>query len=255
MKVLALYNIKGGVGKTAAAVNLAYLSASGGARTLVWDLDPQGAASFYFRIKPKLKGGSEALMARKQGVEQRIKATDYPDLDLLPADFSHRNLDLVLDDRSGRKKQMRHLLRSLAGEYDYVFLDCAPSISLVSENVFRASDVLLVPTIPTTLSLRTLKQLRKFLDGPRYAKLRLLPFFSMVDRRKRLHRDIMENLPRRSDGVLRSFVPYASDVERMGPQRSVVEAFAPRGAAAHAFRLLWTEIEQKLQRGSDGRGN
>ena len=246
MKVLALYNIKGGVGKTAAAVNLAYLSASGGARTLVWDLDPQGAASFYFRVKPKLKGGSGALLEHKGGVERRIKATDYANLDLLPADFSHRNLDLFLDDRTGRKKQMRNLLRRLADEYDYVFLDCAPSISLVSENVFRASNVLLIPTIPTTLSLRTLKQLQKFLDDVRYADLQLLPFFSMVDRRKRLHRDIMGSPAQCCDSVLRSFVPYASDVERMGPERAVVDVFAPRGAAAHAFRLLWAEIQQKI---------
>jgi len=56
MRILASYNIKGGVGKTATAVNLAYLAANAGMRTLVWDLDPQGAASFYFRIKPKVKG-------------------------------------------------------------------------------------------------------------------------------------------------------------------------------------------------------
>ncbi|MDH3637621.1 MAG: ParA family protein [Gammaproteobacteria bacterium] len=246
MKVLALYNIKGGVGKTAAAVNLAYLSASCGARTLVWDLDPQGAASYYFRVKAKLKGGSEALLERKHGVERRIKATDYPNLDLLPADFSHRNLDLVFDDRAKRKQQLRNLLQPLAGEYDYVFLDCAPSISLVSENVFRASDALLIPTIPTTLSLRTLKQLQGFLGDSRYADLQVFPFFSMVDRRKRLHRDIMEGLPQRSEGVFRSFIPYASDVERMGLQRAVVEAFSPRGAAAHAFRLLWLEIQKNL---------
>ncbi len=252
MKVLAIYNIKGGVGKTAAAVNLAYLSALGGTRTLVWDLDPQGAASYYFRIKPKLKGGSEGLLEHKHGLRRRIKATDYPNLDLVPADFSHRNLDLVLDDQTKRKKHMRSLLKPLKDEYDYVFLDCAPSISLVSENVFRAADALLVPTIPTTLSLRTLRQLREFLYGSRDADLRVLPFFSMVDRRKRLHREIMETLPQRTDGVLRSFVPYAADVERMGPQRAAVDVFAPRGAAAHAFRLLWSEIRQALYPASSG---
>ena len=65
MSVFGVYNIKGGVGKTASTVNLAWLAASEGARTLVWDLDPQGAASFYFRIKPKVKSGARGLIANK----------------------------------------------------------------------------------------------------------------------------------------------------------------------------------------------
>uniref|UniRef100_UPI00211B593E ParA family protein n=1 Tax=Crenothrix polyspora TaxID=360316 RepID=UPI00211B593E len=65
MKVLALYSIKGGVGKTSSAVNLAFNAAQAGYRTLVWDLDPQGASSYYFRIKPKIKGGSKKLIAGK----------------------------------------------------------------------------------------------------------------------------------------------------------------------------------------------
>jgi len=62
MKTIASYNVKGGVGKTSAAVNLAYLSAQDGYRTLLWDLDPQGAATFLFRIRPKVKGGSRKLV-------------------------------------------------------------------------------------------------------------------------------------------------------------------------------------------------
>jgi len=66
--VLATYNIKGGVGKTSAAVNLAYLSARGGARTLLWDLDPQGASTYLFRVKPKVKGGGRKLVRAKRRV-------------------------------------------------------------------------------------------------------------------------------------------------------------------------------------------
>ena len=142
MKVLATYNIKGGVGKTATAVNLAYLAAAEGARTLVWDLDPQGAASFYFRVKPKVKGGSEALITGRRALDRAIKGTDFDNLDLIPADFSYRNMDLELGEAKKRTRRIDLLLRPLAKHYDYVFLDCPPSISLVSENVFRAADVL-----------------------------------------------------------------------------------------------------------------
>ncbi len=77
MKVYASYNIKGGVGKTTAAVNLAFLASQEGQRTLVWDLDPQGAASFFFRIKPKWKGGAKALIRGKRSPDSLIRSTDF----------------------------------------------------------------------------------------------------------------------------------------------------------------------------------
>ena len=88
--VLATYNIKGGVGKTSAAVNLAYLAARDGHRTLLWDLDPQGASTFLFRVKPKVKGGGAKLVRGKTDAADRIKGTDHERLDLLPAAVANR---------------------------------------------------------------------------------------------------------------------------------------------------------------------
>ena len=116
MKIVALYSIKGGVGKTSSAVNLAFISAYQGYRTLVWDLDPQGASSYYFRIKPKVKGGSKDLIAGKRELDGLIKGTDFENLDLLPSDFSFRNLDLVLDARKKPTQQLKKLLKPLAEE-------------------------------------------------------------------------------------------------------------------------------------------
>ena len=162
MNVLASYNIKGGVGKTASAVNLAFVAARTGARVLVVDLDPQGAATFYFRIKPKVKGGGKGLVSGKRDLGDLIKGTDYDGVDLVPADFSFRNLDLLLDAEKKSKKKLAKLLKPLANEYDFILLDCPPSMSLVSEAVFHAADALIVPLIPTTLSLRTYEQLQAF---------------------------------------------------------------------------------------------
>ncbi len=246
MRIFATYNIKGGVGKTATAVNLAYLSALEGARTLVWDLDPQGAASFYFRVRPKVKGGGKKLIEGKRDLDGVIKGSDFDNLDLLPADFSYRNLDLFLDHAKQPGARLACLLRPLEEEYDHVFLDCAPSISLVSESVFVAADVLLVPTIPTTLSLRTLEQLAKHLKKQQTRHLRVLPFFCMVDRRKNLHRKICEPTGEEPFAPLATSIPYSSLVEKMGTQRNPLPAFAWNSSPGRAYRELWREIGDRL---------
>jgi chromosome partitioning protein len=242
VKVLATYNIKGGVGKTSAAVNLAYLAARDGARTLLWDLDPQGAASFLFRIKPKVKGGGGKLVRGRTDPMAAVKGTDFKGLDLLPADFSYRNLDLVLDAHKRPTRRLRRIITPLADEYDVVVLDCAPSISLVSESVFDASDALLVPLIPTTLSLRTFEQLRDFLVDGVERRPELIAFFSMADRRKRLHREVMESLPKRRSGLAETVIPSSTDVEQMGVRRAPVVEWAPRSTAARAYEALWAEV-------------
>jgi chromosome partitioning protein len=246
MLIYAIYNIKGGVGKTTTAVNLAYLAAESGLRTVLWDLDPQAAASFMFRVKPKVKGGG------KRPLDGAIKGTDFDNLDLIPADFTYRNMDLLLDaagggasgDTPGGKpaRKLSKLLAPLADEYDVVFLDCPPSVSLVSENVLHAADVIVVPLIPTTLSVRTLEQLSDFVGEFNGRKPELLAFFSMVDRRKKLHREITEKLVVERAEVAAAAIPALSVIETMSVERAPVGVFAPKSSAAKAYRDLWAEL-------------
>lgn len=246
MKVLATYSIKGGVGKTSAAVNLGALAARDGRRALIWDLDPQGAASFLFRIKPRVKGGARKLISGKRDPGDALKGTDIEGLDLLPADFSYRNLDLELDARKAPLDALAGVLDAVRDDYDVAILDCAPSISLVSEGVFTASDLLLVPMVPSTLSVRTYEQLREFLDGQDGVPPDLLAFLSMVDRRKRLHRELAESLRDDLPAVAAAVIPSASVVERMGTARAPVVETAPRSPAALAYAELWREVSERL---------
>ena len=241
MRIYALYNIKGGVGKTAAAVNLAYLSARDGRSTLLWDLDPQGAASYCLQIDPRVKGGRKALMRGKSKVATLIKPTAYDNLELLPADFSYRNMDLELSDAKRPERRLRKLLEPLEEHYHTIFLDCPPGLTLTTESMFGAADTLLVPVIPAALSLRTLALIDEFLAREELARLRTLAFYSMVDRRKTLHRQLVD--ARHDDGrFLFTAIPYASDVERMAERRAPLAEFAPRSAAAAAYAALWGEI-------------
>jgi chromosome partitioning protein len=246
MKVYATYNIKGGVGKTSAAANLAHLAARSGYNVLLWDLDPQGAASYLFRIRPKVKGGSRALVDGTRSLDDAIKATDFDGLDLLPADFRYRNMDLELDDMQRPTRRIHQLLRPLDDEYDVVFLDCPPSISLLSENVLHAVDTLLVPMIPATLSVRTFDQLSGFVNDFEGRQPQVSAFFSMVDGRKRLHRDLMAQLSAERRGILRAAIPALSIIEQMAEQRAPVTAFAPYSVAAKCYEALWHEVNRVI---------
>lgn len=244
MKVIAIHNIKGGVGKTATAVNIAYAAARGGLRTLVWDLDPQAAATFYFRVKPK-KGGVRRIMLGREKLTKLIVGTDFDGLDLLRAHFSFRNMDLALDRTKDPATQLRRILKPMAHEYDLVILDCPPGISLAAESVFFAANALLVPTIPTTLSLRTLMQLTRYLEKRARARARVLPFFCMVDLRKTMHRRICERT-NSSHGFLETRIPYSSIVEQMGDYRAPVGVFASGSRPDQAYRALWGEVRNRL---------
>jgi len=245
MKIFATYNIKGGVGKTATAVNLSYLAAREGYRVLLWDLDAQAAATFLFRVRPRVKGGGKGLIRGTRSVDDAIKATDFDRLDLLPSDFTYRNLDLVLDAAKKPGRRLGSLLAPLRAEYDVVFLDCPPGISLLSESVLQAADTLLVPLIPTTLSVRTLDQLTEFVAGMNGHRPAILAFFSMIDRRKRLHKEISEQLPAQRADVAATAIPSLSMIERMSVERAPVTAFAPRSAAARRYAELWAEARER----------
>jgi cellulose biosynthesis protein BcsQ len=246
MRVVASYSIKGGVGKSTTAVNLAWVAAQAGYRTVLWDLDPQGAASYCFRIRPKVKGGARGLLDDRGALAGALRGTDYPNLDLLPADFSLRKLDTLLDRRDRPRQQLRRLAVSLAQDYDFMVLDCPPGISIASESVFRAADVLLVPVIPAPLAMRTLDQLKHYLrrKGPEHLVVR--SFFSMADGRKKLHKDTVARHLGRDPDLLRCVIPYAAPVELMSERRAPLGAYAPGHPLLEAYRRLWSELMRSL---------
>jgi cellulose biosynthesis protein BcsQ len=246
MTTLAIYSNKGGVGKTAAAVNLSYLAAQSGAKTLICDLDPQSSATYYFRVKPRLKAGAKSFIKGGRQVYKSVKGTDYENLDLLPADFSLRNLDIAFDKAKRSKKRLGKMLHPFKAEYDYIFLDCPVTISMLAENILNAADYVLVPVIPTTLSVRTYKQLLSFCNKNDYHSGKMFIFFSMVDRRKKMHRDIIPAVSKAYNGVFRSVIPYLAKVEKMGIYRAPIAAFSPDSTASRAYQNVWTEVQKNL---------
>jgi cellulose biosynthesis protein BcsQ len=246
MSVIAIYNMKGGVGKTTTAVNLSYLAAASGRRVLLWDLDSQAASSFAFRVQPRVSGFGRKSLRSGNALVDAIKETDYTNLDLLPADFTYRKLDRLLDDFGRPERIVATLLETLGQDYDTVLLDCPAGFSLLIEGVFAAADAVLVPTIPTILSLRMVARLVKWADRSD-SPAALLAFLSMVDRRKGLHRRAAESCGDHREMFLEAEVPYASVVEQMTVRRLPLPAFAPHDPATRAFREIWSELQSLLQ--------
>lgn len=242
MKIVASYSIKGGVGKTAASVNLAYAAAKAGNETLLIDLDPQGASSFYFRIGASKKEKRSYFFTKKNRLLSQVKGSNYKRLDILPANLSFRNFDIMLNNMSKSKQRLKELLSSLKNEYDLIILDCPPNINLLSENIFNAADMILVPVIPTTLSERTYEQLLTFFDKNGYKKKNIRPFFSMAQSKNKLHHNTINDMEKRHPEFMKSIISFSAEIERMGIHREPVLAYASRKSKVQSYRTLFNEI-------------
>lgn len=247
MKIVACYSNKGGVGKTASSANLAYAFARAGKQTLLCDLDPQGACSFYFRVKPSKKLQEQAFFKDVKRFTKAIRSSDFTHLDLLPANMTFRDFDIFLSRMKRSRSRLKKALRAIDHDYDVIILDCPPNISLLSENVFKTADYIVVPVIPTTLSERTLEQLFGFFADNSYKKRKLVPFFSMVQRHKKLHAETMGRMRKQYRDFLKATIPFSTDIERMGVHRAPVAVYARKRPAAKAYQVLWQELSKKLR--------
>jgi chromosome partitioning protein len=247
MHTIAFYNLKGGVGKTSTAVNLAWHAARWKHRTLVWDLDPQGAASFYLGTDQDKGYKVGSLLKGRQTIGSLKVHTRWEGLDLIPSDISLRNLDIKLAEAGNSRAALKKLIEPLGESYSLTLLDCPPTLSPVAESIFAAADVLVIPVIPTHLSLRALEQVRGWLKEKNYGHLRVLPFFNMVDRRRLLHLEMVASPPAAMRGGLHTVVPYSTHVEQMGEHRAPIGEFASHTPAARAYRHLWFELADKLK--------
>ncbi|HEX8443571.1 MAG TPA: ParA family protein [Allosphingosinicella sp.] len=239
---VAIYSLKGGVGKTTFAVNLAWAAAAqSGRSTLLWDLDAQAAATFLLRAGNAASEQAQAVFAREIAPERLIRPSAIAGLDVLPADRSLRGLDSFFFGL-GKKRRLERLLGEVGREHERVLLDCPPGLTETSEQVLRAADLVIVPVIPSALSRRALDEVIEFLDRKGLRRGAVLPVYNMVDRRRTLHRQALEEQP---DWPV---VPMASAVEEMGVRRAPVGEFAARSPAAAALSDLWAAIERRLGR-------
>jgi len=210
MATIAIYASKGGVGKTTLAVNLAWASATlSSRRTLLWDLDAQGGASFI--LAPDRKAGDEARAVIERDLSPRklIVPTAISNLDLLPADASLRTLDVLFSEIDSKKRLLK-ISAALDKDYDRIIIDCPPGLGNTADQIIRGADLILLPLIPSTLSARI------------------------------AHRAAIEAAPKQHK------LPMASLVEQMADRHAPVGAYAPRAPVSIAIADLWRDIEKRL---------
>ncbi len=246
MKVFACYNIKGGVGKTTSAVNLAFLSAKSGYRTLLWDMDLQGSASLLLRSDTGKDKSISAFSNRQKKIKALIQKSPFKNLDILPADFSLRKLDQTLHELKNAKKTIKKSLVPILGKYDHVFIDAPAGYSTFTKAILNISDVFLIPVIPSPLTVKSYELFKKRLKKDASQKLMVFPFFSMVDRRKQLHREITGLHKNGTRGFLHTHIPSSSKIERMAVEMAPLLSYDTNSAAAKAYKELWEEINTNI---------
>ncbi|MDH3755609.1 MAG: ParA family protein [Acidimicrobiia bacterium] len=243
MRVLAFAAVKGGVGKTTAAVNVAVEAANSGARTLIWDLDPQGATCHLLGIDVDLKRPASQIPFRKRPLHRDAVKSSVKRLSVIPADMSLRNLGLELEAKKAPKRRLARALDRIAEKFDVVILDLPAGIDLAVESALQASGTMVVPIVPSTLSVRSFDQFREFAAADRrLGKRQLLGFVSMLEPTRHRQQDFYHELRDSRDDVLETWIPATVEVERACDRRLPVSIAFPGGRAAAAYKALWEEL-------------
>jgi chromosome partitioning protein len=250
-RIFTVANQKGGVGKTTTTVNIAAALSMGGLRVLVIDLDPQGNASTALGVEHRQSAGVyEVLMGSAQISEVIQKVAGFPALDCLPSNTSLANAEINLVSMVARELQLKAAIDEISANYDYIFIDCPPSLGLLTINAFAGSKELLIPIQTEYYALEGLSQL---LETYSVVKKRLNPalnlstiILTMFDGRTRLSNDVAANVRSHFPNELIDIpIPRAVRVSEAPSYNQTVMTYDPLSPGAIAYMQVAREIAER----------
>ena len=249
-RVVALANQKGGVGKTTTAINLATVLAAE-RRVLLMDLDPQGNASTGLGVpRTERSVGSYALLIEDRPLAEVIRPTAVPNLSLIPADPDLAGAEVELVGMEEREKRLAQVLAGapeIAAGFDYIFLDCPPSLGLLTLNALVAADSVLVPLQTEFFALEGVSQITKTIDRVRRALNRRLALegivLTMYDRRNNLTELVAQDVRGFfQDKVYDTVIPRNIRITEAPSHGLPVTVYDPRSPGAQAYTQLAAEL-------------
>jgi chromosome partitioning protein len=247
-RIIAIANQKGGVGKTTTAINLSACLAEAGQRVLAVDFDPQGNATsgLGFEKGYMSKTVYELLMGECEINECVIKEVQK-NLDILPSDVDLSGAEIELLDQSDKESKLRKELEKVENEYDFIIVDCPPSLNLLTINALTAADTVLVPIQCEYYALEGLSQIIQTVD---LVKKKLNPklelegvVFTMYDARTNLSLEVVENVKNYLKGTIyKTIIPRNVRLAEAPSHGMPINLYDNRSAGAESYRMLAAEV-------------
>lgn len=246
MKKIAIYNIKGGVGKTTTSITLACMLAKVGLSVLVWDFDPQGGSSYFFENQNKNDNKYNKLFDRQIEVYDVIQPTSNLQIDLISNDsflsdtFVNKASRLTILNFIN-KELVKLSLKEVEEDYDVCIMDCSPGKSTLHDNIFFATDLILVPNIPAPLSIYCNHLILEMFKNEKVNREKMFSFYNMVQIHKILHKQFL-NQQNTKNIVLKNYIPFNAEIESITYNRELINKNFRDIKISTFYDNLWNEI-------------
>lgn len=254
-RIIAVSNQKGGVGKTTTSVNLAACVAEKGKRVLLVDIDPQGNASSGLGVTERTPSVYDVLLG-EESAEAAVLKTEFENLSVLPSDMTLAGAEIELVAIPERETLLRKALETVRDQYDYIFIDCPPSLSLLTLNAMTAADSVLIPIQCEYYALEGVGQLMNTLQ---LVKKRLNPaleiegvVLTMLDGRTNLGLQVVQEVKKYfKSRVYGAIIPRNVRLSEAPSHGEPINVYDSRSTGAEAYRALaaefieWNEGEEE----------
>lgn len=246
-RIISIANQKGGVGKTTTAINLSTVLAKRNKKTLLIDMDPQGNATSGVGIEKNLEKSTYTLLIEEDQIEEVILKTDIKNLDICPSTINLAGAEVELVSMMSREMRLKEKLESIKDNYDYILIDCPPSLGLITLNAFTASNSVLIPVQCEYYALEglgqllnTVKLVKKHLNKDLEIEGALL---TMFDTRTNLSKQVVDEVKRYfGDKVYKTVIPRNVKLSEAPSYGMPITVYDPRSKGAKCYDKLGKEV-------------